>query len=451
MSGWGLTLSIVLSGAAGYGAFHACTRMFERLSESAFSDAVRWWGEFFGLGPDRVAIFEGLLLAKFRQVGSPALERTVTLGGFLVAFGLVQVIAVPLTDRLTVAVASRTPYGQAHAPDRRRGVVALSNSLALFWAAALALVVTELRFRGLISEPLHRALYYPLLALVSGVLSVAPALVRYGLSFAKVRQRARRNLPAVLGLGLAVGGLFALPLEALRHGVPLGVVRVLAVLDFAALPLGVIGGAEVAMRILEDRPTLPHPGALLRIPAALTYAAGALVLGLWAWYAHTARVIIDGKQGLYHCDYTIEHLELPSPATLALGGLGAVAGEWLASHGTEEQKKEAQAPVHIAVGATLGVTNRFHRAVSFEPLRTRLVLDGRALAALDADRAVTIAPGDSVSVRLRGELVVDRPVETLKNLLARGPREIGVELSVPLDPVLGLSPRLDLPVWRWKR
>ncbi len=451
MPGWAVVLAIAVSGAAGYGAFHACTRMFERLSESAFSDFVRWWGEFFGLGPDQVALFEGLLLAKFREVGPPALERTITLGGFLVAFGVVQVLAVPLTDRLTVAVASRTPYGQTHAPDRRRGAVALSNALALFWAAAFALVVTELRFRGVLSEPLHRAIYYPLLVVVSGVLSVTPPLVRYGLSFAEVRRRAWRSLPAVLGLGLVVGGLFALPLEVLRHGAPLWLARVLAVLDFAALPLGVIGGADVAMRILEARPALPRPSLVLRLPAALTYAAGTLVLCLWAWYAHTARVIVDGKQGLYHCDYAIEHLELPNPASLALGGLSAVAGELLARHGTPEQQKQAPPPVRVAMGATLRVTNHFHRAVSFEPMRTRLMLDGRALAALDADGAVTIAPGESASVRLGGELVVERPIETVKNLLQRGPREIGVELSIPLDPFLGLQPRLDLPVWRWNR
>ena len=451
MPAWAVALAIAVAGAVGYGTFHACTRIFERLSESAFLDAVRWWGGFFGLSGDQTAIFEGLLLAQFREVGPAALERTITLGGFLLAFGVVQVLALPLTDRLTVAVASRTPHGQAHAPDRRRGAVALSNSLSLFWAAALALVLTELRFRGLLSEPLHRAIYYPLLALVSGVLSITPALVRYGLSFAEVRKRARHGLPAVLGLGVVVGGLFALPLEALRFGAPLGVAHALAVLDFAALPLGVIGGAEVAMRLLEARPAIARPNGLSRLPAALTYAGGVTVLGLWAWYVHTARVIVDGKQGLYHCEYAIEHVELPNPASLALGGLSALAGEWLARHSAEGQEQPPPPPVHVAMGATLRVTNHFHRAVSFEPVRTRLVVDGRALATLDADRAVTIAPGDSASVRLGGDLVVDRPVETVRSLLSLGPREIGVELSVPLEPVLGVSPRLDLPVWRWRR
>jgi hypothetical protein len=443
-----LLILLAISGGVGALAFHAATRMISALTEQGFAAALEWWRVFFGIEPDRFAIIEGLLTARFHEAGVPALERTVALAAFLGAFTVVQLLSLPLAERLTIAVARTTSHGQAHPPDTRAGRIVLANLALLAFAGALAAVMAELRFRGVVGERLDRILYYPLVVVISGLLSVAPPLIRWGLSAGQVGQRLVRQPGPVLALGVVVGGLFMLPLEALRHGVPLAWVQALGILDFAALPLAVIGGAVVAMGLLEDRPALPPPALALRATGGLACAAGLAVLLAWGWYGHSARAIVDGKQGLYHCDYALEKLDLPNPAMAAMGGVAALANELLERH---EGKPRPQPPARVGIGALLRVTNRFGRPVTMEPFELRIILDAQHVAELRSSSTETIGPGASGTFALSGELALSRPLETLATLVRRGPSQLGVELTLPLAPILGYQPRLELPVWRWRR
>lgn len=442
----GMAAACVLSGAVGALAIEGALRGVTALSVEGFGAVVDWWGTFFGVEPDRFAIWRALALDRFTAVGLPSLERTLTLVAFLGAFGVVQVLALPVFDRLTLAVARLTPYGRAAEPPAGRGRVIAGNALLLAGAAAVALWMTELRLRGLLPEPAHRVLHYPVVILLSGLLTVGPALIRYGLGADEVRQRLRRSPGAVLGLGLVVGASFLVPVELLRHGAPLEVARAACLIGFAALPLGIVGGAQVAMRLCEAPAPAAPPSALFRAASGLNYAAGIAVAALWLWYGHTARTIVDGKQGLYHCDYALERVDVPGGAGwAAVAGAVALAGELLARPG-DPPPPTASARVQ----ASLRITNRWHRDVSIEPFRLRLLLADQRVAELSTAAPVRIAPRESGAVTMEGELSIHRPAATVRALVEGQLRDVGFELEVPLEPVLGLRPRLELPVWRWR-
>jgi hypothetical protein len=85
-----------------------------------------------------------------------------------------------------------------------------------------------------------------------------------------------------------------------------------------------------------------------------------------------------------------------------------------------------------------------------EPFAADLLLDSQRIAHLEATEAITIQPQRDGLVTLKGELAINRPLSTAASLAKLGPREIDLELSLPLEPVLGLRPRLLLPVWSWR-